>query len=108
MNVGVDKLVNSYLTKVDDRFHQDYYFVDNCSKENKFSLRTNIKDLSLQIFFEKNNFIEIGCKISPYCIQENVNRKIKLINNKTDNEEFTIVNNYLTKIVDDTWDKIEW
>jgi hypothetical protein len=106
MGVDVDKVTTHFLGRVEDRYNVEEYYVDSCYKgENKYSARTNIRDLSLEIFFRKNNYIFIGGKRYTYCTASEGKRKIKLVDlNHTDEKEVKIINHYL----EDRWEKVEW
>lgn len=106
MNVGVDKLKDKFLNKVNTLYNQEVYFVDTCvTFPEKYPLTGYITDLQLQIFFEENNKIVLGGKLLKYCDKDS-NRKIKLLNIQEEvSPEINIVNNY---IVQEKWEKTDW
>ena len=64
MNVGVDKIKDKFLNRVNTQFNQEVYFVDTCvTFPEKYPLTGYITDLQLQIFFEENNKIVLGGKL---------------------------------------------
>jgi hypothetical protein len=108
MHVSVDKLKDDFVSKIDDSYNQEVYFIASCLKfPSKYSLQMYLMDLSLRIHFEENNCIILGGKKLKYCDRDSTNKKIKLadISNELNTPEINIVNNYL---VDDKWDKIDW
>lgn len=106
MDVGVDKTMNHFLARIEDQYNTEEYFVESCYKgESKYSSRTLLKDLSLDIFFKKNNFIILSGKRYTYCTSSDGKRKIKLVDlDHTDDTEVKIINHYL----EDRWEKVEW
>ncbi len=106
MDVGVDKVASHLYGRIEDRYNVEEFFVDSCYKgESKFSSRTLIRDLSLELFFKKNNYIILSGKKYTYCSISDGKRKIKLVDlNHTDEKEVKIINHYL----EDRWEKVEW
>lgn len=106
MNVGVDKIKDKFLNRVNTQFNQEVYFVDTCvTFPEKYPLTGYITDLQLQIFFEENNKIVLGGKLLKYCDKDS-KRKIKLLNIQEEiSPDINVVNNY---IIEDKWEKTEW
>jgi len=106
MNVGVDKLKDKFLNRVNTLYNQEVYFVDTCvTFPEKYPLTGYITDLQLQIFFEENNKIVLGGKLLKYCDKDS-KRKIKLLNIQEEiSPDINVVNNY---IIEDKWEKTEW
>lgn len=107
MNVGVDKIKDKFLNRVNTQFNQEVYFVDTCvTFPEKYPLTGYITDLQLQIFFEENNKIVLGGKLLKYCDKDS-KRKIKLLNisDEVGTPDINIVNNY---IIEDKWKQIDW
>lgn len=95
MNVGVDKIKDKFLNRVNTQFNQEVYFVDTCvTFPEKYPLTGYITDLQLQIFFEENNKIVLGGKLLKYCDKDS-KRKIKLLNisDEVGTPDINIVNN---------------
>ena len=106
MNVDVDKIRDKFLNRINTHFNQEVYFVDTCvTFPEKYPLSGYITDLQLQIFFEKNNNIELCGEILKYCDKDS-KRKIKLLNIQDEiSPDINIINNY---IVEDKWEKTDW
>lgn len=93
MSAIVDKLQKEFISKIEDRFNEDYYFVETCHPSTIYSRNVELMNISMKIYLLKNS-----CQ-SP--VQETI-QKIQLNDLEIPN---IIINN---KTVDDKWEKIEW
>lgn len=106
MSVDVCKLKAKFTENVGELYSVENFFIEICKRfPSKYSLRNQILDDQLRIFFEENNKIVLDGKLVPYCTDES-KRKIKLINITTEKEiPEAEVTNY---IIENTWKKIDW
>lgn len=107
MNVDVDSLKTSFLSKVLNRHNENKFFIASCEKfPSKFSKDQQIEDLLLHIFFKENNKTVIDGSLVTYC-DGTSKRKVKLydISNDIYFPELPPVTNY---IIEDRWQKTEW
>lgn len=108
MTVDVNKLKSDFTSKINDMFNEETYFIETCKKfPSKYSLENEVMDLSLRIFFEENNMIDLCGKTLKYCMVEGTKRRIKLVNisDEVNSPDVNIVNNY---IIEDNWKQIDW
>ena len=105
MSVDVNKLLDKFLNKMNDMYNSEVYFVDSCVKfPDKSSAPFSLMDLSLQLYFEKNNKIIFCGECVKFCTKDS-KRKLKILTLSDVDSPDVIVNNY---IIDDTWNKIDW
>lgn len=79
MIVDVDKLRDSFLDRIEDKYNQEEYFIDGCFKhDTKYSERIALYDSWLELFFRENNHIYILGQKCVYCVADSSKRKVKL------------------------------
>ena len=62
------KLKEDFSTRVCSIYNEETFFVKSCNtKSSKYSRDTQIKDLSLEIYFAENNLIDICGRMVPFC-----------------------------------------
>lgn len=108
MSVDVDKTIHKFLNRINDKYNSEVYFLETCYKfPDKYSALISLTDLSLQIFFEQNNKIDLCGEIVTYC-KKGTNRTIKLmdITDDVNQAEFNVVKNYI--IERDVWEKSQF
>lgn len=106
MNVSVDRLKTNFISRMEDQYNTDHYFIESCYNENRYSKEVNLKDLALQIIFEEGNYTYInGCKTILCTGKDKDDDAISVIHIKAPEKEKIISNTY---IVDDTWEETQW
>lgn len=108
MNVDVNKLKSSYLNKMNELYNKEYYFIQQCNiPSRKLSLEQSILDAQLRIFLSENNNIIVDGVLTNFC-ERNRKTRIDLLETEVNDKPDVLIVNNTTKIVDDTWDSINW